>query len=182
MSVTSTVRRFEIELADSDRDLYATLDLRTAQHPSESDRYLVARVLARALEHAEGVEFSKGGLSDAEEPAIFRRDLTGRLLAWIDIGSPSPARLHRATKTCERVAVYGWKSVDRLAEQLVAERVHRAHDVALFALDQGFLDRLAATLDRHQRWDVSVSGATLYVGVGGATHEGPLTQIAVPEG
>ena len=45
VSATSTVRRFEIELADSDRDLYATLDLRTAQHPSESDRYLVARVL-----------------------------------------------------------------------------------------------------------------------------------------
>ena len=58
--LTATVRRFEIALADSDRGVYEALDLRVAQHPSESDRYLIARVVARALERAGGVEFSRG--------------------------------------------------------------------------------------------------------------------------
>lgn len=178
MSSSTTVRRFEIELADSDREVYTSLDLRTAQHPSESDRYLVARVIARALEHADGVDFSKG-LSESDEPALWQHDLTGRLLSWIEIGAPSPARLHKATKTCDRVVVYGWKAVEKLAEQLVAEKVHRATDITLYALDQAFLDRLASTLDRHQRWEVSVSGATLYVGVAGATHEGPVRLVVV---
>ncbi|MCA9681520.1 MAG: YaeQ family protein, partial [Myxococcales bacterium] len=57
MALSATIRRFTITLSDSDRDVYETLDLRVAQHPSESDRYVVARVIARALEHAEGLDF-----------------------------------------------------------------------------------------------------------------------------
>jgi uncharacterized protein YaeQ len=53
-----------------------TLELRVAQHPSESPEFLIARVLAYCLECAEGIAFSKG-LSDPDEPAILVRDLTG---------------------------------------------------------------------------------------------------------
>jgi uncharacterized protein YaeQ len=82
MALTATMRRFEVALSDSDRGVYEALDLRVAQHPSESERYLVARVLARALEHAEGVEFSRG-LAAGEEPALWQHDLRGDLQAWI---------------------------------------------------------------------------------------------------
>jgi hypothetical protein len=54
VALPATIRRFDIALADADRGVYQQLSWRVAQHPSESDRYLVARVLARALEHAEG--------------------------------------------------------------------------------------------------------------------------------
>jgi uncharacterized protein YaeQ len=77
MALPATIRRFEIALADADREVYESLDWRVAQHPSESERYLIARILARALEHAEGVEFSKLGVSDDDEPAIVHRDLRG---------------------------------------------------------------------------------------------------------
>ena len=83
MALPATLRRFEIALADADREVYEQLDWRVAQHPSENERYLVARVIARALEHAEGVDFSRGGVSDDEEPAIVQRDLRGDWLAWI---------------------------------------------------------------------------------------------------
>lgn len=179
MSAAATVRRFEVQLCDSDRGVYEALELRTAQHPSESPRYLVARVLARALEHADGVDFSKGGLSEGDEPAVWQHDLTGRLLAWIDVGSPSAARLHRASKACDRVVVYGWKAVARLADDVVAERVHRAEHLALYSLDLALLDALAARLDRQVRWDLSVSGGTLYVGVGGHTFDGAVTPVPV---
>src|SRR5690349_1842635 len=108
MALTATVRRFEIALADSDRGVYEQLDLRVAQHPSESERYLVARVIARALEHADGVEFSRGLAAD-DEPALWQRDLRGDLQAWIEIGAPSPERLHRASKLGARIVVYGWR-------------------------------------------------------------------------
>jgi len=38
-----------------------------ARHPSESEEYLIARVLAYLLEFAEGIEFSRG-VSDPAEP------------------------------------------------------------------------------------------------------------------
>jgi uncharacterized protein YaeQ len=178
VALTATMLRFEIALADADRGVYETLDLRVAQHPSESERFLVARVLARALEHDEGVEFGRG-LSADEEPALARRDLRGDLLAWIDVGSPSVARLHKASKTGARVAVYGWRGGEALAAE-AAEAVHRAGELEIYALDPAFLDAAAATLAKTNRWELSVSGGTLYLGAGGAVLEGAVRRIAIP--
>lgn len=181
MAIGATIRRFQIALADADRGVYDELDLRVAQHPSESERYLVARVLARALEHGDGVEFGRG-ISTDEEPTLWRRDLTGALLAWIEVGAPSVARLHKASKAAPRVAVYAWKA-DALAAELAAAAIHRADALELFALEPGFLDAIAAGLDRLNRWDLSISGGVLYLGVGGpagVTHEGALTRVALP--
>ena len=91
-------------------------------------------VIARALEHGEGVEFSRGGVSDDDEPAIVQRDLRGDLQAWIEVGSPSPDRLHKASKLAKRVAVYAWKNVEQLAEAIAERGVHRADELALRAL------------------------------------------------
>jgi len=178
MALGATMRRFEISLADSDREVYDELDLRVAQHPSESDRYLIARVVARALEHAEGVEFSRG-LAVDDEPAIWRRDLRGDLLAWIEIGAPSADRLHRASKTGARVAVYGWKNVEGLAAELAERGVHRADAIELFALDPAFLDTVAAGMERNNRWGLSISGGALYLDIAGVQHESAVTRVAV---
>lgn len=178
MALPATIRKFEIQLADSDRGVYDTIGWRVAQHPSESERYLIARLIARVLEHADGVDFSKGGVSDDDEPALVHRDLRGDWVAWIEIGSPSPARLHRASKLAPRVAVYGWKQLDELAAAVVDERVYRADALELVALDGATLDSLAATLDRANSWDCVVSGGTLYVTVGGRAFE--LTPRRVP--
>ncbi len=167
MALSATMRRFEIALADSDRDLYTDLDLRVAQHPSESERYLVARVLARALQHADGLEFSKGGVSDDTEPALVQRDLRGDLLAWIEIGAPSPDRLHKASKACKRVVVYTWKSADQLRDAIAERGVHRGDEITIIHFEPELLDGIAATLDRVNRWELAVTDGTLYLEVAG---------------
>jgi len=179
MALPATLRRFEIALADSDRGVYEQLDWRVAQHPSESERHLVARVIARALEHADGVEFSRLGVSDDDEPAIIQRDLRGDLQAWIEVGSPSPDRLHKATKLAPRVAIYAWKNVEQLAAAIAERGVHRADELTLRALPADLLDAVAATLDRVNRWDLSVTGGSLYLAIGTATLEGTVTPIAI---
>jgi uncharacterized protein YaeQ len=179
LALPATIRRFEIALADADRDVYEQLDLRVAQHPSESERYLVARVLARALEHAEGLEFSKGGVSDDEEPALVQRDLRGDLLAWIEIGSPSPDRLHKASKAAPRVVVYTWKDSQELASAIAERGVHRRERIALRPLPPEFLDRIARTLERTNRWDLSVTGGSIYLTIAGELFEATLGQVDV---
>ena len=180
MALSATIRKFEIALADSDREVYEQLDWRVAQHPSESERFLVARVIARALEHDEGVEFSRGGVSDDEEPAIVQRDLRGDLQAWIEVGSPSPERLHKATKLAPRVVVYAWKNVEQLAEAIAERGVHRADELVLRALPPELLDAIAATLDRINRWELSVTGGALYLAIGAAQLEGTVSPVAIP--
>ena len=179
MALPATLRKFQIALADSDRGIYEQLDWRVAQHPSESERYLVARMIARALEHGDGVEFSRGGVSDDDEPAIIQRDLRGDLQAWIEVGSPSPDRLHKATKLAPRVVVYAWKNVEQLAAAITLRGVHRADELVLRALPPELLDGVAATLDRINRWDLSVTGGVLYLAIGAAQFEGAVTPVAI---
>jgi uncharacterized protein YaeQ len=97
MALTATIYNFDIELADQERHVYESLTLRVARHPSESEEYLVARLIAYLLEYAEGIEFSRG-VSSPDEPTIAIRDLTGALRSWIDIGTPDAERLHKASK------------------------------------------------------------------------------------
>ena len=104
MALSATIYNFDIELSDTDRDVYETLALRVARHPSESEEYLIARLIAYLMEFTEGIEFSRG-ISTPDEPAIAVRDLTGALKTWIDVGTPDAARLHKAAKLAR-----GWPS------------------------------------------------------------------------
>jgi uncharacterized protein YaeQ len=152
-----------------------------ARHPSEAKEFLVARVLAYCLECTEGIGFSKG-LSTPDEPAIHVRDLTGRLLAWIDIGVPDAARVHRAAKAAPRVAVYTHKDPALLLAALAGERIHRADHLALHAFDRALIAALCEALDRRARWSVAVSGGHLYVSTGGRTLEGRLMPVVLDAG
>lgn len=176
MALTATIYNFDVELADSDRGVYESLALRVAQHPSESDEYLVARVLAYLLEYAEGIEFSRG-VSTPDEPAIFVRDLTGALKVWIDIGTPDPARLHKAQKAAARVAVYCHKDPAQWLKQIEAARIHRADALELYAIDRALVAELASRLERRVAFSVTINERELYVSIGDANVTGRVTRL-----
>jgi uncharacterized protein YaeQ len=178
VALSSTVYNFDIDLADSDRAVYETLSLRVARHPSESEEYLVARLLAYCLEYTEGIEFSRG-LCDPDDPAIAVRDLTGALRAWIDIGSPDAARLHKASKLAPRVAVYTHKDVTQLLRNLRGERIHHAEAVEIHAIDRALIALIAARLDRRMAFSLSVHDREIYMSIGADTVSGGVVRHAI---
>ena len=166
---------FEVRLADADRGVYETLTIRAARHPSETAEYLVTRLLAYCLEYTEGIAFSRG-LSDPDEPAISVRDLTGALQAWIEVGAPDAARLHKAAKAAPNVVVYVHRDVEALLSRLAGERIHRAEALRICAVDRELLSAFAARLDRRMTFDLAVSDRTIYLSLGedtltGVVHE-----------
>lgn len=173
MALNSTMYVFDVRIADADRNVYESLTLRVARHPSEAPEYLVTRVLAYCLEYAEGISFSKG-LSDPEDPAIGVRDLTGVLQSWIDIGAPDAARLHKAGKAARRVAVYAHREVTPWLARLAGERIHRAEEVEIHVMDRDVVAALVARLERRMDLDLSVSEKTLYVTIGEETLTGTV--------
>jgi uncharacterized protein YaeQ len=181
MALSSTVHTLDIDLADSDRGVYETLALRVARHPSESDDYLVGRVLAYCLEYTEGIAFSRGGLSDADEPPIAVRDLTGKLLVWIDIGSPDASRLHKACKLAPRVAVYMHKDPGQFLKSLAGERIHRVEALELYALDRALVTALAARLERRMAFALSINERELYLSIGTDTLTGVVRRCSLEE-
>lgn len=176
MALTATIHTFAVELADSDREVYESLALRVARHPSESEEYLVTRVLAYALELTEGIGFSRG-LAEPDEPAIHVRDLTGATRAWIDIGAPDAARLHRACKAAPRVAVYTHRDPAPLIGRLAGERIHGGATLELHALDRALVRGLAARLERRTAFSLSVVDRRLWLSVGGDTLAGAVSRF-----
>ena len=178
VALGATVYTFDIQLSHVDRHVYETLALRVARHPSETEEYLLTRVLAFCLEYAEGLTFSRG-LAEPDEPALAARDLTGALRAWIDVGAPAAARLHRASKLAPRVAVYTHHDPERVRRAVAGERIHRAEQVELYAVDRTLLAELAARLERRMAFDLSVTEGHLYVTIGSETLTGEVVHHAL---
>jgi uncharacterized protein YaeQ len=182
VALTATVHHFEVALSDVDRGVYETLDFRVAQHPSETMRFMLTRTLAYCLSWAEGIAFSKGGLSDTDEPPIAIRDPTGRLLWWIDVGVPSAERLHRASKLGS-VAIYTCE-LAQLRRQTAGKTIHQREAIEVWALSPAFLDALAARVDRRVRMELTRTDGSLYVVVDGQTFDTALERgsLAPAEG
>jgi uncharacterized protein YaeQ len=176
MAQTATIYNFDVELADGDRHVYESLALRVARHPSESEEYLAARLLAYLLEFTEGIEFSRG-LSDPAEPTIAVRDLSGSIQSWIDIGTPDAARLHKASKAAARVAVYTHKDPAQYLKQLAGEKIHRAEALELYAIDRSLVAALVEHLERRIAFSLSISGRDLYLSIGAENLTGTITRL-----
>ncbi len=176
MALTATIFNFDVELADNDRGVYESLALRVAQHPSESGEYLVARVLAYLLEYREGIEFSRG-VSEPDEPTISIRDLTGKLTTWIEIGTPDSARLHKASKAAQRVAVYCHKEGSQWLKGLAAAGLPRAEDIEIYAFDRAFIGDMASRLERRIAFSMSVNEREIYLSIGSDNLTSKVTRL-----
>jgi len=107
MASNATIIKAELQLSDLDRHYYATHNLTLAQHPSETQERLMVRLLAFALFADERLEFGRG-LSDEDEPALWRRDYTGAIEQWIEVGQPDESRLRKAGGRARHVVVVGY--------------------------------------------------------------------------
>lgn len=173
MALGAVVHVFNVQLSHVDRGVYESLELRVARHPSESEEYLCARVLAYCIEHREGLTFSKG-LAEPDQPALEVRDLTGALLEWIEVGAPDAARLHRASKAARRVAVYTHHDSRRYWESLAGAHIHNAESLELYGLDRELVASLVARLERRSSFDLTVTDGMLYLTHGQELFSGPV--------
>jgi len=113
MALKATIYKADLAVADMDRGYYADHSLTLARHPSETDERLLVRLLAFALFASEDLTLGKGLCVD-DEPDLWRRDLTGAILLWIDVGLPDEKWLRKACNRAERVVLiaYGGRAVE----------------------------------------------------------------------
>jgi uncharacterized protein YaeQ len=176
VALQATVRRLKVQLADVDRGVYELLDLRLAQHPSESDIFLVTRALAYCLCFEAGIELGRG-LSSVDEPALSIKEPDGRVKAWIEVGTPSAERLHRASKAAPRVCVFTQHDPQLIVREAARTPIHRVSEIELYVPAPPLLRALSERVERTMSWELSVSGGQLYVSLGGESFEGELGRI-----
>lgn len=157
----ATVYKCELQVTDMDRHYYASHNLTLAQHPSETELRLMARLLAFALFAEERLEFGRG-LSVDEDPDLWLRDYTGEVDLWIDLGQPDESRIKKACARARQAVVFGysgnafdiWWSKSNAA----LERFRNLTVVAIAADD---MDAATALLQRGMRLTAMIQDGEL---------------------
>src|SRR5260221_12209226 len=127
---------------------------------------MVTRFPAYCLEYTEGIELTEG-VAAGDQPAIVVRDLTGRITAWIEVGSPDAQRLHRGSKLAGRAAVYTHRPASQLLADLNGGKIHRASAIPVYEFRRGFIDSVAAVGAKRAAGSGSVTGRQPFLATGG---------------
>lgn len=173
MAQSATPYKLHLTLSDTDRGVYETVRRTVARHPSETELRLTARILALGLWWHERLEFGRG-LSDVDEPALWRHSLDGQVEHWIDVGRPDADRMTRASRHQPHasVLVYGNASVWL---DTVVPKVMQVPSLEIAVLPEAETEALGVDLPRTIDWSLMITDGVLYVGDGEVQHELVLT-------
>jgi uncharacterized protein YaeQ len=161
MALKSTIYKAELQVSDMDRHYYASHNLTLAQHPSETDQRLIARLLSFALLAEERLEFGKG-LSSDEEPDLWRRDYTGDIEQWVELGQPDESRIRKACGRSQQVVVvnYGGNVADIWwAKNSTA--LQRLKNLTVIDLDSSIIESITKLLERSMRFTAMIQDGEL---------------------
>src|SRR5512135_1122751 len=156
MALKSTIFKADLAVADIDRGYYRDHALRIAQHPSETSERMMVRLLAFALHADAALEFGRG-ISAEEEPDLVRRDLTGAIEEWIEVGLPDEREVRKACGRSRAVHVlaYGGRAVDLWWEG-VRGALERQERLSVTEIPAEASRALAALADRSMRLQVTI--------------------------
>ena len=108
MAAKATIYKALLNIANMDSHYYAEHNLTLAKHPSETDLRLMVRLIAFVLNADENLEFTKG-ISQDDEPDLWKKSLGGDIELWIDLGQPDAKRIKKACGRSEKVIIYTYQ-------------------------------------------------------------------------
>ena len=151
MALNATIHKVELQVSDMDRHYYATHALTLARHPSETEERLMVRLLAFALYADDRLEFGKG-LSDEDEPALWRKAYTDEIELWIDVGQPDETRIRKACGRSRHVVVINYGGhVAELWWKKVGPALVRQKNLTVLDIPVATVAELVALLQRGMR-------------------------------
>lgn len=175
MALKSTVYKATLQVADMDRSHYRDHALTLALHPSETEERLMIRVLAHALlaptDETETPLLPARGLSDSDEPDLWQLDRTGAVQQWVEVGQPDDRRLAKACGRSGRVTVFAYAASTPIWWKGLADKVARLANLAVWQIDAGASQALAALAQRSMQLQVTVQDGLVWIGDGARSVE-----------
>lgn len=163
MALKATICKAEIHVADMDRNYYHDHTLTLARHPSETDERMMVRLLAFALNADAAMTFG-AGLSTDDEPDLWRKDLTGNIRLWVDVGLPDERRIRKACGRSDKVIVYSYGGrAAQLWWQQNEISLTRLNKLAVFDLPQADSRALAELAARNMELQVTIQDGQVWI-------------------
>jgi uncharacterized protein YaeQ len=170
MARPSTIFRVNIQLSDIDRGIYEAIQVTAAQHPSETEERLVARLLAMAIYYEQDLSFTKG-ISATEEPDIWVVGPDGRVQLWVEVGLPEADRIIKASRHSGQVALLACGKTLSSWDQQHLPKLGAIKNLKIITVDQSFITTLASRLERSVSWSITITEGLLYLTCGDVTYE-----------
>lgn len=166
MANKSTIYKVRLNVADMDRQLYDDFNLTIACHPSETESRMMLRVLAYALHAGERLEFGRG-ISTDDEPALWRKSLSGDIELWIDLGTPDASRLRKACGRADEVVLYcyGDRAVPVWWEK-IGNQLRRFDNLKVMQIPGDQLEELARMAGSSMELQCTVTDGTILLSGG----------------
>ena len=170
MAQKATICKAALQIADIDRGIYADHQLTLARHPSENDERMMMRLLAFVLnvpasDSGGALEFAKG-MWDPDEPDLWQKDLTGRLLHWIEVGQPEERRLVKASGRSDRVSVFAFSHGAQAWWASLSGRLGRSGNVEVWRVPSEQSRALAELAGRGMQLQINRQDGTVWVADG----------------
>jgi uncharacterized protein YaeQ len=162
MALKATIFKADLQIADMDRHYYQDHALTIARHPSETDERMMVRLMAFARHADPALNFGKG-LSDAEEPDLWKKDLTGAVDLWIEVGQPDEKRLLKACGRAAQVIVYSYSSNSSIWWNQIGGKVERARNLTVFNLPVTCSQALAKLAQRTMQLQCTIQDGQLWL-------------------
>ena len=163
MALRATIYKVDLHIADSDQHYYGSHALTIARHPSETDERMMVRLAAFVLNAHEDLSFTKG-LSEVDEPDVWRKDLTGAIEQWIDVGKPDERRILKACGRADQVIVccYGGHG-SKVWWDGVRNKLGRAANLQVIYLPVAQVQAMAALVSRTMDLHVTIQDGEAFV-------------------
>ena len=152
MALKAIIHKASLEISDLDRQLYADHAFTIARHPSETDERMMIRILAFALnvppnEDRGSLEFAKD-MWEPDEPALWQKDLTGRIEHWIEVGQPDEKRILRASSNAGKSTVISFASSTNVWWKDAGPKSTRARNLSVWQIPSEQSQALARLAER----------------------------------
>ena len=169
MALKATIFKAELTVSDLDRNHFATHSLTLARHPSETDERMMMRLIAFALNADAALEFGRG-LSAEGEPDLVKKDLTGAIELWIEVGLPDEREIRKAAGRARAVKVYtyGGRSASLWWAQNEAA-LGRLENVAVIGISEDTAGAVSALAERNMRFDCTIQEGQVWLASGAGT-------------
>lgn len=166
MSFVDGFYSFNLEINNIDQSMYTVARLKTPKHPYESHEHLFIRTIALAHAYEDGLEFSEG-LYQPNQPTIWRKNIIGDLLTWVEVGLPPKKRLLQAirqnTTSMFRVYFYEALQPEEFCSYLRGSKSNWIQSIQFFQVTSPAVADLVDQLQSHNNWAITFCDGSAFL-------------------
>ncbi|MEZ8140467.1 YaeQ family protein [Enterovibrio sp. FF113] len=166
MALKATVYKASINVADMSRGVYLDHAVTLAQHPSETNKRMMLRLLAWTLYADERLQFTKG-LSDESEPELWIKNYSDEIELWVELGLPDEKRLKKACSLAKDVVLFTYDDhAARVWKTQLLNKLHPFKNLTVINIMDEVLDAAGTSLSRSMSIQATIEDDQVWFSIG----------------